>query len=547
MQRLKIIGIALLTMMLVLTLRLAYIQILGHEELSAAARAQSLIALEGSNTRGIIYDRYGAPLVADEKNYIYIIKDGNFTGDAEKILQQLDASFVSGDNEGYQVYSSCNYDKKLGSRLIKNNDAYILQASARYGAEQPATHLIGYINKGDLSGAAGLELMYDNKLSGLERRVYAAADVKGNILTGRGLIITSAAGKDSYVAEGIRTTIDKKLQQEVEAIIGEVDNDCAVVMLECATGGVVAMACTPKFDPNNIENIIDTSEDLLVNKATQGEYPPGSIFKIVTAAAALENGVELDRTYKCDGSIELDGISVKCETGGEHGHGSISFEDAFAQSCNSFFVQLGQDTGAEKIVATAEAMGLGKKVLEEYPQESAGHIMTDEEWGGNAIGNLSIGQGETLVTPLQAAAITNIIACGGMDKGVHLLMEDIPRPVLADSLRAGDQVISESTAVAVKKMMRLTTESGTGSGLELISEDGKINAAVKTGTAEYAMEDGMHSHGWIVGLTPFDEPEYVIAVLVEGGGSGAYSAGPILKKIIDYLKRSGSYIMPTLA
>lgn len=558
MKRIKILSIFFLAVFISLILRLAYIQILGHEDLSAVTREQALIALEGSNTRGIIYDRYGVPLVADENHYIYIIKDENFTGEAERLLEQMDAAVVSDNNEGYQVYSSEHYDKKIGKKLIEKNNAYILQASARYSDEQTAPHLIGYINRGDLSGAAGLELMYDDRLAGFNRRVYAAADVNGNILPGRGLIITSDAGKDSYVAEGIRTTIDKQLQNEVENIIGEIDNDCAVAVLDCETGGVVAMACTPKFDPNNVGDIInestvtldaldDAAGDVLINKVTQGEYPPGSVFKIITAAAALENGIDVDKTYVCTGSIQMDGLSIKCDTGGDYGHGTIGFRDAFAQSCNSYFVQLGQYVGAEKIAETAKKIGLDEKVLDGYPQESSGHVMTSEEWAGNAIGNLSIGQGETLVTPIQVAKMTNIIANRGIDKGVHILMDESFSQVENVDQTGYDQVLSASTAEKIKDMMQLTSENGTGLGLQLVAEDGEAKAAVKTGTAEYAMEDGMHSHGWITGMTPCEDPEYVIVVFVEDGGSGAASAGPVLKKIIEYLERSGSYSMPTLA
>ena len=538
MCRIKKIGIALLVVMLALTLRLAYIQILGHEELSAAARAQSLIQLEGSNTRGIIYDRNGNPLVADEKQYIYIVKDGNFTERAEQMLKSIGAEIVSSDNEGYRVYSSKHYDRAVGKNLIKNNNAYIIQAAARYSEDQPAEHFIGYANKGDQAGAAGLELMFDKQLSGLDRRVYAAADVKGNILTGRGLIIVSEAGRDSYVAEGIRTTIDKDLQQEVESVISDVTEDCAVVVLEAETGGIAAMACTPGFDPDNVDDIITQNDDVLINKATQGAYPPGSVFKIVTAAAALEDGVELDRTYYCSGYAELDGMRIKCDTGGDSGHGTIGFDDAMAQSCNSYFVQLGADIGSDKIIEMAESMGLGKKVLDGYPQESEGHLMTEAERAGNAIGNLSIGQGETLMTPVQVASMTNILANGGIDKGVHILMGE---------QQDEERVMSEDTAAAIRLMMEHAAETGTGAALGLVKEDGKAAAAVKTGTAEYGTSDQMYSHGWITGFAPCEDPEYVITVFVEGGGSGSASAGPVLKAIVDYLQSSGSFSMPTFA
>jgi len=556
MTRIKVISIFFLAVFIALTIRLAYIQLVGHEELSAATRSQSLIALEGSNTRGIIYDRNGEALVADEKQYIYIIKDSDFTKEAENLLQQVGAEIVSDENTGYQVYSSKRYEKSAGKSLIKNNNAYILQASARYGEDQIAAHYIGYVNKSDLAGASGLELMYDEQLSALNRRVYAAADVKGNILTGRGLIIASEAGKDSYVAEGIRTTIDKDLQTAAEDIIGEMEKDCAVVILESKTGGIAAMACTPGFDPDNVDALINNEtvsaddmndeghEDALINKVTQGEYPPGSVFKIVTAAAAMEDGVDIDKTYYCSGHAVLDGLTIKCDTGGYAGHGNIGFEDAMARSCNSYFIQLGRDIGADKIIAMAEKMGMGHRVLDGYPHEAAGHLMTEAERAGNAIGNLSIGQGEILVTPIQIAAMTNILANDGVDIGIHILTGEKQKQ---------EQVISADTADSIMRMMESASVYGTGAALGLVedssvSESGsKAIAALKTGTAEYAATDGIHSHGWITAVTPCDEPEYTITVFVEDGGSGALSAGSVLKKIIEYLQDSGSYSMPTFA
>jgi len=552
-----------------LTMRLAYIQLIGGEDLAAATRMQSLIALEGSNTRGIIYDRNGVPLVADNRNYIYIIKEDDFNDDARSLLDALNAEPVSDENEGYYVYSSENYDKQFGSRLIRQNDAYIVQASERYSDGQSAEHLIGYINEHDKSGAAGLEFMYDKELSGLNRQVYAVADVAGNILPGRGLVLTSDDKKDSSVKSGIRTSLDKELQMAVEDIIADEEKDCAVAVLDCRSGGIAAMSCTPGFDPDDVNMYLQGEGDELLNKVTQGEYAPGSIFKIVVAAAALENGIDINKSFNCDGAAEVGNLVIGCETGGDYGHGSIDFKSAFADSCNSFFIQLGQEIGAEKIIETAKKFGLGKTVLDGYPHESRGHLMTSGESSGDAIGNLSIGQGENLVTPLQVAAMTNIIANGGIDKGVHILASE----------EAGDErVISEKTAEIIGMMMEAVSTEGTASGLEFggqayagrldlgefgegESTAGSLSAgesaaganprpaaAVKTGTAEYGTDDGAgRTHAWITGFTPCVEPEYTITVFVEDGVSGSGSAGPVLEKIIRYLEESGSYSRPTLA
>ncbi len=530
------IGIAFIA----LIIRLAYIQLIGHDQLAAATRAQSLISLEGSNTRGIIYDRSGVPLVADKKSYVYIIKESEFDDSAAQLLQTVDAHKVSSDNDGYCVYSSPNYVKDVGHQLIKECGAYILQSSARYSENQTAAHFIGYVNKMDSSGAAGLELMCNEELSGLNRKVYAVADVKGNILPGRGLLIASDDEKDSYVKDGIRTTIDKDLQLKVEEIIEDKKasegKNCAVVVLDSQGGGVVAMACTPDFDPSEAEMYLNSNGSELINKTTQGEYPPGSIFKIVVTTAALETGISMNKTYNCSGHVTMDGITIACDTGGEEGHGEIDMDDAFALSCNSYFIQLGQEIGGDVITETAKSMCLGKSQLEGFPQESAGHLMTAQECMGNGIGNLSIGQGQTLVTPLQMAAATNIIACGGVDKGVHILMDEEVEE---------QQVVPISVATDVGEMMKKTAEEGTGTIVKSI-ENGQARAAVKTGTAEYLSGDNSKSHGWMTGFAPCENPEYVITVLVEDGGSGATSAGPIFENILRYIEESGSYSQPTL-
>ena len=535
LKRIIIIAAVLMTL---LSARLAYIQLAGHEELSAATREQSLISLQGSNTRGIIYDINGSPLVADSRRYIYIIKKENFSRKTEERLKNAGAERVNGDNGDYLVYSSENYRKKTGSELIKEDQAYILEASARYSDKQAAAHLIGYVNRSDQSGAAGLELMFDEQLSGLNRRLYAVADVKGSILPGRGLLITSDNYSDSSVKEGIRTTVDREIQEAVENIIEGQKKDCAVVILNARTGGVTAMACTPGFNPNDINEHLDGGDDELVNKATQGEYPPGSVFKIVVAAAALEEGIEKDRAFTCSGGVNVEGIEISCETGGEGGHGEINMEEAFAGSCNSYFIRLGEELGWERISEAAWEFHLGEKALEGYPQEKSGRLMTEAESRGAAIGNLSIGQGQTLTTPLQVARMTNIIASGGIDRGVH---------ILAEEEEGEERVLSENTAEELGGMMEKTVKEGTAAPLEMTDEGDNPEAAVKTGTAQYGSGEHSGTHGWITGYAPCEEPEYTITVFVEDGESGTKDSGPVFRDIVRYLKKSGNYSMPTLA
>lgn len=545
-SRLKKVMAFIAALFLALTLRIGWIQTAGHDDLAAAVRSQSLISLEGGNTRGVLYDYSGKPLVADQLRFVYIIRKNQFDYQVGKVMKRLGASQVHGENEGYYVYSSEHYDKKLGKWLITEHQAYVLQASARYGSRQTAANLIGYINDQDASGACGLELMMDDELSLLNRHMYAAADVKGNLIPGRGLILakdrqtSASAAKDNGAAAsgGVRTTLDKELQSSVEDILNQENRNCAVVVLRADDGGIAAMACTPTFDPNQIGKYLESGKDELVNKATQGAYAPGSVFKIVVAAAALESGVSAGQQFECRGSVSVGNLNIKCETGGETGHGIINMEEAFAHSCNSYFVQLGQKIGSDAIIETAQKFQLGKAVFEGYPQESRGHLMSREEWQGAAIGNLSIGQGETLVTPIQVARMTGIIASSGADHEIS---------VRARHRDDSHQVISADTANQIRRMMERVTTEGTGAGLSMIDRNGSPKAAVKTGTVEYQDGGEVKTHAWITGYTPCREPEYIITVFVENGDSGSSSAGPIFRKIIEYLEKSGSYSAPTLA
>ncbi len=511
--------------------RLAYIQIIGHDDLAKTASAQQLIALEGANTRGLIYDRNNTPLVGNNREYIFIIREKDFDGEVMNALNAMEAREIKNGDNGYKVFASREYDKELGERLIRNSNAYIMEAGRRYGQDQKAVHILGYVNPQDASGAAGIELMCDETLSLLNKRIFTTADVKGNLIPGRGLVISTAMETDSYVKSGVVTTLETGLQGAVEDILASAGKNGAIVVLKSDTGEIMASASTPGFDPSKISEYMKSSQDELVNKVTQGEYPPGSVFKIIVAAAALEQGIKPEQTFTCAGHVTINGQKVNCKTGGETGHGTITFRDAFAQSCNSAFIQMGQQVGAAAILDMAKKMGLGKEVLEGYPGEKTGSLMTLEQSGGAAIANLAIGQGETLMTPLQAAKMANIIAADGQDKRIHVLLE-----TAGEAETEGRQVISPETAKTIQAMMRETMVSGSGKNLEA-----DVSMAGKTGSAESYLGGRETVHGWMTGFAPAEDPEYTIAVFVEAGETGSQSAGPLFAQVVQYLRDSKGF------
>ena len=528
-KRLKIVCITFGVLLGALVGKLVYIQLIGHEDLSQAAASQQLIALQGANTRGLIYDCNGTPLVGNSMEYIFIIREKQLDGEAQNALNILGAEEIKNGDNGYRVFASSRYDKKTGERLIRNASAYIIEAGRRYSRQQPAVHMLGYVNPRDFSGAAGIEKMCDKELSLLNKKIFTTADVKGNLIPGRGLVVSTAMEADSYVKKGVATTLDAGLQKKVEEALAKSGKNAAAVVIKSKSGEIAAAASTPVFDPNKISSYMDSRRQELINKVTQGEYPPGSVFKIAVAAATLEQGIQPEQTFVCKGYEEINGKRINCKTGGKNGHGTITLKEAFSQSCNSAFIQAGRQTGADAVLNMAYKLGLGQRVLEDYPDEKEGNLMTAYQSGGAAIANLSIGQGELLTTPLQVAKMTNIIAAQGKNPQIHLLLQEEAR-------EAGQQIIRRETAEKIMEMMRQTMITGSGKSLTA-----DVEMAGKTGSAESRMAGHDAVHGWMTGFVPANDPEYTITVFVEDVESGSSSAGPVFAEIAQYLSDSGSF------
>jgi len=525
-RRLYCFNLFFLLIIALLSARLAYIQIKGHEELSATALKQQRIRIEGADARGVIYDRNRIPLTGTNKDYVYIIDRKVIQQNGTKTLEDYGARKISNYSQDYVVYTFSEFNSKADEVLRKEYKAYVMEAERRYNNDQVAAHLLGYVKELDGSGASGVELAFNDVLSERKRYLYASADAKGKIIPGIGLSSNIENG-----ATGVVTTLDIKLQEEIERILNENELNGAIVVLESKTGQILAASSTPAFNPNRVKDYIGSSNGELVNKVIQGEYPPGSIFKIIVAVAALENGtldangkaITLDSKFLCKGSQELYGINIKCSTGGANGHGEITLKDAFAKSCNSAFIQLGQLTGGKNILKTAEDFGLGEPTLSDIVNEKKGHLTEEADTAFAGIGNLSIGQGSLLVTPIQIARMTNIIANMGVNKGVCLLK---------DTEKMEEYIISAHTARKLNEMMIATMEYGTGDNITT-----SAIVAGKTGSAEAYSRGEKVVHGWFTGFFPAEDPKYTITVFVENGRSGRLSAVPIFEKIEKYLTK----------
>ncbi|MGI6730953.1 MAG: peptidoglycan D,D-transpeptidase FtsI family protein [Anaerovoracaceae bacterium] len=513
-----------------LTGRLAYIQVFNNEEYAAATARQQRIRLDGGDKRGTIYDRNREPLTGIYDEYVYIIKKDQLNEDAKKIFHSIGAYRVKNDSENYYVYRSKDYYPDKANELKNQHQAFIIQSGRRYGEEQIAVHLIGYINAMDGNGASGLEKDFNDILSKRNKTVYATADGKRMIIPGYGIWST-----EDNVDCGVITTLDANIQRYAEKVLSHSNYDGSIIVSDAVTGEILASASKPTFNPNNIMDYLDSSNKEFMNQAIQSQYPPGSIFKIIVAAAALELGlVNTDTIFECKGYEEINDIKIKCSTGGEEGHGLISFRDAFAKSCNSAFIQAASLVGGENILGMAEKFGIGEKTSLDFPMEKTGILPDEADIQGAGIGNLAIGQGRLLVTPMQVNRLTEIIASGGMQQDFCLIKEirDNGKVKPLSQLKR-ERVISDNTAEIINRLMVNTVDNGTANNLPKYEG---FSIAGKTGSAEAAYYGKEVVHGWFTGFIPANAPKYVITVFVESGGSGRLSAVPLFQEMVDYLK-----------
>lgn len=525
-RRLLVINIGFVFLLLVLIARLTQIQIIDSEKYASVNAKQQRITLNGEDARGTIFDRKGNRLTGADESYIYIIKKESLNSTAARIFQVMGARKVENDSKRYNVYRSNLFSEEAAYVLKRDYNAFIIKGATRYEKDQPAVHFIGYINEVDGTGASGIEKEFNDILSKKQKVVYASVDGKRMIIPGLG--ISSTVGSPDC---GVITTLDIKIQKKAEQVLRDSGHSGSIVVVDAKSGEVLAGASAPFYDPGHVEDYLNSNNEEFINKVTQNLYPPGSIFKIVVAAAALEKGaVTAESKFTCKGYEEINGIKIKCSK--EEGHGEITFRDAFAKSCNSAFIQIGELTGGIEILDMAKAFGVGEKAFQSEMEEKAGLLPGTYDIQGAGIGNLSIGQGKLLITPAQAARITAVIAAGGIDNGLSLIKGTTEGGKISYAeKKPPTRVIKRETAELIKDLMVDTVNYGTANNLS----GGGVSIAGKTGSAEAAYHGEMVVHGWFTGFFPADNPKYVITVFVESGGSGRASAVPLFRQMVEYL------------
>ncbi len=344
-----------------------------------------------------------------------------------------------------------------------------------------------------------------------------------NFITGFGLPEGLKPDKD------ITLTIDSKVQKAAYEAMG--DRNGAVVIFNYKTGDILCMVSTRSYDPMNKPDDIEKNEKykgVYLNRAISASYPPGSTFKLITAAAALENiSGSADRTYFCTGSDVIGGGRVTCYD--LNGSGEVNMKTALMHSCNCYFAQLSLELGSEKMTAQAEKCGFNKTIsFDRFETVKSSFDMNgaadnDLAWAG-------VGQYRVLESPMNMAVVSSAIANNGTPVIPHLIA--VCRGENVGELKYGDRMMEQSTAEELTEMMSYTVNEFYGRNV--FSEG--LDVCAKTGTAEVG--DGIEPHGWITGFVRNEQMPVAFAVVVENGSSGYGAAVPVARAALGALMES---------
>jgi len=436
-------------------------------------------------------------------------------------------------------------EKDLMAHIV----GYVSSVNQREIGEDPLLELPGF-----KIGKNGMERVLDKRLRGKAGNSRVEVNVMGRV-------IRELSRKDSIPGDTLRLTIDRDIQKFTADRVR--DESAAVVVMDVHSGELLALTSTPSFDPNDFnlgisqkkyDALLGDARKPLINKTVQGEYPPGSTFKMMVALAALESGV-IDGQEKifCNGTYHI-GDSIKyCWK--RRGHGHVNMVEAIAGSCDVYFYTIAVRTGIDRIHEMADHFGIGRKFGIDIPGEKSGlnpskgwkMATRGVRWQGGDTANVGIGQGDVLVTPLQLAVMTARLVNGGrailpriLDPGADhgdSEPEVIPysRKNLAIVLEGMAAVINSPIGVAYARRMHhkgMSFGGKTGSAQVRRISKSERDVRVRRNAEKPWIE---RDHALFVGFGPLENPRYAISVIVEHGGGGSKKAAPIARDVLEFM------------
>lgn len=549
-RRIRWIMAAFFLCCLGMMLHLGKIQVVYGREYALTAFQQHTLTVTLGTNRGDILDRNRVSLL-DSRTVHSLFAFPQLIGDKEEIAHKLEKILgisaeelltkMKGNTPVVRLKRDLTLEEGKKIMEIDNTGLLIAEEELRYGENALAAHLIGFIGAAEEKnnnafyrnlyiGKSGIEKSMDEVLRGRgPKEIRVIVDGKGRIIPGRGYRV-----QQNEKGENIVLTLDARIQRVVEQAIKREGVKGAVVVMDPYSGEILGMASSPNFDPNQIEAALKSEDAPLINRCLS-PYIPGSVFKIIIAAAALEEGIaDWSTPMDCPGFILVGSRRIRCHQ--EEGHGEIIMCDALAQSCNVYFIKLGQALGGEKILEYARKFGIGRELGEWFPEADTDHLPEGKRLYIGDVANLSIGQGEISITPLKMACIMAAIVNNGVQPEPYIYKEVINED--GKVLKKLDKkkltrVISGTNARIIKEMLRETVKTGTGR-TALVPGFG---SGGKTGTAQVSstQEANILPHSWFAGFAPDKHPRFVIVVLVENGGPGGGMAASLFREIATKL------------
>jgi cell division protein FtsI/penicillin-binding protein 2 len=514
--------------------RAFFVQVVAAPGLQDKADNQHVRTVRLDAPRGAIYDRDGQKLAVSQ-TMASVYANPSRIGDPGEVAKQLAPILGYSEEElvmklSEDSYSEClarKIDKSAGDKVeaLELPDVWVVAEDRRiYPKGALAPQLLGFVGT-DNEGLAGIEYQYEDVLSGTPGTMEVVSDLSGNRLA-------TVSVEEAVPGKSITLTIDEDIQFETEKVLTQTVEEhqakraCAVV-LDPETGEILAMANTPVFDANDFSSVEEPDRR---NMVVNDQYEPGSTFKMVVTAAALEEGlVTPETTFTLGRDIQVyDRVVHESHAESIPETRELTVTQILAQSSNVGTVQLGLEVGKARLVEMIRRFGFTEKLGIDFPGEADGQMLAAEKWSGTTIANVPIGQG-IAASPLQLLAAYAAVANDGQLVQPHLV-RDLNRPWKR-------QVVSPLVAAELRDMLTVTVEDGTGKQAQVQGYE----VAGKTGTAQKVKEGGGYAKdryiASFVGMVPADAPRLVILVMVDEPANqhlGAYVAAPAFAKIADF-------------
>ncbi len=528
----------ILTLFFALSVRVFYLQIISNRHLQILASEEWLRDLPLASRRGEILDCNGVSLATTITTYDVYVRARNVTEPArlasaisESLNIDYETAYTKVTNKSFsEILIKMQVEESLAKALTEYSGVYLSQNVARvYPYSSLLTQVLGYCTIDNI-GQAGIEAYYDKYLKGVDGKSLTQTNAQGKeIENSLSYYIPSVAGAN------LTTTIDVQMQTilESELMTAYLENKAlgvSGIIIDAKTGAIKAMSCLPSFDLNNVPRDDISALQLMTKNSTVVDvYEPGSTFKLVTLAAALNEGlVSEDEHFFCSGRTTVDGETIKCWK--STGHGSLTLSEAFEKSCNCVFVNLALRLGIEKYYDYLNLFGLGEKTGVDIASESSGIVMSEDQV--KIVDLARIGFGHAIaVTELQ---LVNVYAkiCSGKDL----------TPYLVEEIVAEDTTLYKHSSASTKIDLKESTISTVNKLLaNNINSEGNMTFVAgydiggKTGTAQKYDENGQIASGKyissFIGTYPASNPEYILIVCVNEPSAGAYYGGVVAKPV----------------